>query len=53
MALSAAKLALHYRLAMADSIIYAVAQAHGAMLWTQDDDFEHIPGVRYFAKEKG
>jgi len=53
LALSAAKLALQYRMAMADSLIYAAAQAHGATLWTQDDDFAHVPGVRYFSKSKG
>jgi len=50
LALSGAKLALQHRLAMADSLIYAVALAHGATLWTQDDDFSHIPDVRYFVK---
>ena len=52
LALSAAKLALQNRLAMADSLIYATALAHGAILWTQDDDFAHIPDVRYFAKAR-
>ncbi|MGH8475671.1 MAG: type II toxin-antitoxin system VapC family toxin [Methylococcales bacterium] len=50
LALSAAKLSLQYHLAMADSLIYATALAHGATLWTQDEDFEHVPGVRHFAK---
>ncbi|MGZ8217815.1 PIN domain-containing protein [Methylomagnum sp.] len=52
LALSAAKLALEHRLAMADSLIYAAAQQYAATLWTQDDDFEHVPGVRYFPKPK-
>lgn len=52
LALSAAKLALQYRLAMADSLIYAAARVCSATLWTQDDDFEHLPGVRYFTKVK-
>ena len=38
-------------LPMADSLIYATAQAHGAMLWTQDAHFKDLPGVRYFAKK--
>ena len=37
-------------LPMADSLIYATAQAHGATLWTQDAHFQHLPGVRYFAR---
>lgn len=37
-------------LPLADSIIYATAQAHGAVLWTQDVDFEALPGVKYFPK---
>ena len=49
-ALQAAKLAIQYRLATADSLILATAQAHGAELWTQDADFETVPGVRYFPK---
>ena len=37
-------------LPLADSLIYATAQMHGAMLWTQDKHFEGLPGVRYFQK---
>ena len=50
LALRAAKLGLAHRLPLADSIIYATAQAHGATLWTQDTDFQNLPGVRYFPK---
>lgn len=49
-ALSAAKLSLTHKTPMADSIILATAQLFQAMLWTQDDDFEKIPGVRYAPK---
>jgi toxin FitB len=49
-ALLAAKLSLTYKTPMADSIILATAQQYQAQLWTQDDDFENIPGVRYFLK---
>lgn len=52
LALSAAKLALQHRLAMADSLIYATALAYDATLWTQDDDFAAIPGVRYLPKPR-
>jgi toxin FitB len=40
--------AARHRLPLADSIIYATAQRHKATLWTQDDPFENLPGVRYF-----
>lgn len=36
-------------LPMADSLIYATTQLHRAELWTQDADFEGLPGVNYFA----
>jgi AbrB family looped-hinge helix DNA binding protein len=32
------------------SFIYAKAQAAGALVWTQDADFDGLEGVRYFAK---
>lgn len=37
-------------LPMADSLIYATAQAHGAVLWTQDAHFSGLLGVNYLAK---
>ena len=37
-------------LPMADSLIYATALRHGAMLWTQDAHFDGLVGVRYFSK---
>jgi predicted nucleic acid-binding protein len=37
-------------LPMADSLIYATARRHGAVLWTQDGHFEGLPGVKFFAK---
>jgi predicted nucleic acid-binding protein len=37
-------------LPLADSIIYATARRFDATLWTQDEDFEGLPGVRYFPK---
>jgi predicted nucleic acid-binding protein len=46
-ALNAAKLAADLRLLMADSIMLATARTHDALLWTQDVDFQGIPGVRY------
>ena len=35
---------------MADGIILATARSTGAVLWTQDADFEGMAHVRYFAK---
>jgi len=46
-ALRAAKLSLELTLPMADSLMLATAHAFGAVLWTQDSDFEHLEGVRY------
>ena len=37
-------------LPLADSIIYATAQRYGATLWTQDEHFEGLPGVKYFSR---
>ncbi len=37
-------------LPMADSLIYATAQAFDAEVWTQDAHFQDLTGVRYFAK---
>jgi len=48
-ALNAARLSRRSGLPMADSIILATAQAHGATLWTQDADFEGMDGVRFVA----
>ena len=42
--------ATRHALPLADSLIYATAQAHQAELWTQDAHFDGLPGVRYFAK---
>ncbi len=50
LALSAAQLSHELKLPMADSLILATARRYGATLWTQDNDFEGIEGVRYIAK---
>jgi predicted nucleic acid-binding protein len=47
LALSAARVSLDMRLPMADSVVLATAKLHEATLWTQDADFEGLPGVRY------
>ncbi len=51
-AIQAARLGIRYKIAMADSLIYATALAHKAILWTQDDDFKDLPMVRYYPKNK-
>lgn len=51
-AIQAARLSIRYKIAMADSLIYATALAHKAVLWTQDDDFMDLPMVRYFPKNR-
>jgi predicted nucleic acid-binding protein len=52
LALSAAKLSLELQLPMADSLILSTARSRAAILWTQDDDFEGVPGVQYIRKVK-
>ena len=51
--LSVALAASKTGLPMADSLIYATAQAHGAVLWTQDSHFDGLPGVKFFSKGCG
>jgi toxin FitB len=50
-AIHAAQISNELKLAMADSVILATARAHGATLWTQDEHFKHIDGVRYKQKK--
>ena len=51
-AIFAADLFVRYKLPLADSLIYAIALAHKATLWTQDHHFEGLPQVRYYPKIK-
>ena len=51
-ALEAARLSVERRLPMADSVMLATARAYDAVLWTQDEDFEGMEGVRYVAKKR-
>ena len=46
-ALSAARISVDARLPMADSVMLATARAFEATLWTQDEHFKGLPGVRY------
>lgn len=49
-AIAAAQVARQHGLAMADAIMYSIALEHGATFWTQDADYDGLPGVRYFVK---
>jgi predicted nucleic acid-binding protein len=46
-AIEAARISVNLKLAMADSIILATAQAYDARLWTQDAHFKGIQGIEY------
>ncbi len=46
----ASELAYAHKLAMADALVYAVAQISDAELWTQDKHFEHLPRVKFSPK---
>lgn len=50
LAMSAARIGLTHKLPLADSVVYATAQQAGGVLWTQDDDFNGLPDVRYIPK---
>ena len=52
LATQAAQIGLRHRLPLADSVMLATAQVHGAVLWTQDADFEGIPEARYLPKHR-
>jgi predicted nucleic acid-binding protein len=49
-ALEAARLSRELKLALADSVILATARAHEATLWTQDEHFKDIEGVKHIEK---
>lgn len=51
LAIAAARLSLELDLPMADSIILATAQEYGAVIWTQDADFDGMPDVKYFPRK--
>ena len=50
-AIDAAYISVELKMSMADSIILATARAHAATLWTQDEHFKGIEGVRYIEKK--
>lgn len=49
-AIAASDIAQKYKLAMADAVIYSIAQEFKATFWTQDVDYKDLPGVSYHAK---
>ena len=51
-AVNAATISSQLKIAMADSIVLATAQAYEATLWTQDADFEGIGGVQYIERKE-
>ena len=51
-ALLAARLSLKNKIPMADSIIAATAALYEAVIWTQDEDFKALEGVKYISKKK-
>jgi predicted nucleic acid-binding protein len=49
-ALQAAKISYEKKLPMIDSLIYATARMHDAIVWTQDAHFKGLDGVKYCDK---
>ncbi len=49
-AVHASQIGQRHKLALADSVMYSIAQEFGAMLWTQDIDYQGLPGVEFKAK---
>ena len=49
-AIAASHIAAQHKLAMADAAVYAIVLEFGAAFWTQDVDYQGLPGVRYQAK---
>ncbi len=49
-AIAASHIAAQHKLAMADAAMYSMALEFGASFWTQDVDYQGLPGVRYQAK---
>ena len=48
-AIAASLVAARFKLAMADAAMYSMAQEFGAVFWTQDVDYQGLPGVQYCA----
>lgn len=52
LAIDAARIGIDLKIPMADSIILATARAYGAILYTMDEHFNNLTGVKYFPKKK-
>jgi predicted nucleic acid-binding protein len=52
LALEAARLGIALKLPLADSAVLATARLHNALIWTQDEHFQGMEGVRYIRKRK-
>jgi toxin FitB len=52
LALSAAQLSADLKLPLADSLILAVARLYQAVLWTQDEHFKGMEGVKFIQFSK-
>ena len=50
-ALNAAKISFEMKLPMADSIMLATSRTENATLWTQDEHFKGLQGVKYVEKK--
>ena len=46
----AVQIGREFKLPMADSILYATARRHEAIIWTQDKHFKDLQLVKYFGK---
>ena len=49
-ALAASEAMQTHKLAMADAIMYSIAREFEATFWTQDVDYQGLPGVQYQAR---
>ena len=49
-AVAASNAAQTHKLALADAIMYSIAQEFKATFWTQDVDYRGLPGVQYKAR---
>jgi toxin FitB len=49
-AAAASEMAQKHGLAMADAVMYSIAREFSALFWTQDIDYEGLPGVSYHSK---
>ena len=49
-AIAASEAAQKHRLALADAIMYSIAREFDATFWTQDIDYQGLPGIKYFVR---